>query len=173
MRCPKVKYRQNKEVRRQSLSHKVKPTYPAGILRKENIIFILKTINNIPQFSQHKRKSQQLLHMTTAVWTPPHTHPDCGYSGGQRGHSVSVAGAHGGAVGADELLLGATEPVQLRLMLHAELTLSREDPGLGVGGRSGWARHRGVPRPLLLLPSAAQHGENRLLTIHRPGFHRV
>lgn len=83
-----------------------------------------------------------------------------------------MAGAHDGAVRADEFLLGAAEPVQLRLMLHAELTLPREDPGLGVGGgrsrRCG--RHRGVPRLLLALHTAAQHGENGQLTIHTTGF---
>lgn len=105
------------------------------------------------------------------------THPDCGYSGGQRGHSVSVAGAHDGAVRADKSLLGATEQVQLRLMLHTELTFTREDPGLGVGGgRSQGGRQRRVPRRLLLLlrlHSAAQHGENRLLKIHLLSFNTI
>lgn len=67
----------------------------------------------------------------------PYAHPDCGNSGGQRGHRVSVAGAHDGTVRADEFLLGATEPVQLRFMLHTELTFTREDPGLGVPGGRG------------------------------------
>lgn len=84
----------------------------------------------------------------------PHTHPDCGDSGDQGGHSVSVAGAHDGAVRADEFLLGTAEPVQLGLVLHTKLTFAREDPGLCVGGgrsrrcrsAAGGARHLGVPR---------------------------
>lgn len=65
------------------------------------------------------------------------SHPDCGDSGGQRGHSVPVAGALDGALTANKLLLGATEPIQLRFVLHTELTFSRKDPGLGVRGGCG------------------------------------
>lgn len=75
-----------------------------------------------------------MKYVKTAVALLPETHPDSGDSGGQRGHGVSLAGAHGGAVGADEFLLGAAEPVQLGFVVYTQLTLNRVDPGLGVGG---------------------------------------
>lgn len=66
---------------------------------------------------------------------------------------VTETGAFIRAVGANEFLFGATEPVQLRLVLHTQLAFPREEPGLGVGGGRRWrfaaaaaaARHRGVP----------------------------
>ena len=59
-------------------------------------------------------------------------------------------------------------------MLHAQLALRGEDPGLGVGGvgvvgggrAAGGGRRVGVR----LLPLSLQHGENGLLTVHPRGF---
>lgn len=84
---------------------------------------------------------------------------------------MAPAGSLGGAAGADELVLGPTEPVQLGLMLRTQLTLPGGDPGLrvrggvgagagaGGGGGGGGGRSPGVRLHLLHL----QGGENGLL----------
>lgn len=73
--------------------------------------------------------------------TIQNTHPDCGHSLSQRGDSVALARAHHGALGTNDLLLGSTEPVELCLMLHAQITFTRKDSRLGIGGGRSRVRH--------------------------------
>lgn len=102
------------------------------------------------------------------IQTTSKTHPDRGYSVGQWAHGVSVAGAHDGAVGADEFLFGAAEPVQLSVVRHAQLALTGGDPRLRIGGGRG-LRRGDVPL-LVPLRSAGQRGENGQLAVHLAGF---
>lgn len=85
-----------------------------------------------------------------------------------------MAGSHDGAVGADEFLFGAAEPVQLSLVRHAKLTPTGGDPRLCIGGGRG-VRRGDVPL-LVPLRSAGQRGENGQLAVHLAvfrGFFRV
>lgn len=81
------------------------------------------------------------------------THPYSGHSVSQRGHGVALAGAHNSAVRTNHLLLRTTEPVELCLMLHTQITFTGEDPGLGIGGGRSRLRHLLPP-----LHVAAQRG---------------
>lgn len=79
-----------------------------------------------------------------------------------------MAGAQHGAVGADEFLFGAAEPVQLSLVRHAQLVLTEGDPGLCIGG--GRVLRRGEVPLLVPLRTAGQRGENGQLAVHLAGF---
>lgn len=82
---------------------------------------------------------------------------------------MPLAGAHDGAVRADELLLGAAKPGKSGFMLHTELLFTRGVPGPDVDG----GRRVGIPRLLLLLHTAVQHGGYGQLTVHTPGFYSL
>lgn len=103
------------------------------------------------------------------------THPDGRHPRGQRGHGVTVAGTHDGAVGADELLLGAAEPVQFGLVFYAEFTFPGEDSRLVVGGgqshrvtttTTAETRLRAVQSLLPGSSTTGHHSEDRLFTLH-------
>lgn len=91
-------------------------------------------------------------------------YPHSSHPGGQRGHRVPAARARAGALRTHGLLIGPAEPVQLAVVLHTELGLRGEDPGLGVGGGSDG--HRGGAPRLLRPQTPGQHGENGLLKVH-------